>query len=58
VGGTAPLRATLIPAAQPQAPHHVATLEELCGFLQAQSDQAAPTIEPWGWQDCTPSDPQ
>ena len=32
----APLRATLVPVAQPEAPHHFATLDALCAFLRAQ----------------------
>ena len=38
----APLRATLVPVGQPDAPRHFATVAELCAFLR---DQAGAELE-------------
>lgn len=50
----APLRATLVPVAQQQAPRHFVTLEALHAFLQAEADGAAEPIARDN-PDCTPS---
>jgi len=52
----APLRATLIPVAQPEAPRHFATLDHLCVFLRAQAGERPCMTGDRDTAYCTPSE--
>ena len=44
---SAPLRATLVPVARPEAQQHFADLEALCAFLQAQAGEEPDAPAQW-----------
>ena len=52
----APLRATLVPVARPEAQQHFADLEALCAFLQAQASDEPARHDDWNITYCTPSE--
>ena len=52
-GEAAPLRATLIAVAQPDAPHHFASLAALYAFLRSQAGEPAGTTDELDTTHCT-----
>ena len=52
----APLRATLIPVARPEAQQHFADLDALCAFLRAQAGEEPNVHDDRNTAYCTPSE--
>jgi hypothetical protein len=52
----APVRATLVPVARPEAQQHFADLVSLCAFLRAQAGQEPGGHDAWDTTYCTPSE--
>lgn len=52
----APLRATLVPVATPEAQQHFADLDALCAFLRAQAGEQPHVHDTWHITYCTPSE--
>ena len=52
----APVRATLVPVARPEAHQHFADLEALCAFLRAQADDGPGVHDDQDTTNCTPSE--
>ena len=52
----APVRATLVPVAAPEAHQHFADLDALCTFLQAQAGQEPNVRDDWDTTYCSASE--